>query len=236
MENVKQQIVVKDLGLIDFQAAWDYQEQLLRDNVQLKQRRTAADPSSLPTTNYLLFCEHPPVYTLGKSGHIENLLISQEELQEQGIGFVPTNRGGDITFHGPGQVVGYPILDLENFFTDLGKYLRYLEEMVIRTLAEYGITGDRSKGETGVWLDPHDKQKARKICAMGIRCSRWVTMHGFAVNVNTPMNYFDGIVPCGIINKKVTSLESELGHRVDTEEVKAKLLKHFNDLFNTSEQ
>lgn len=236
MENVKQQIVVKDLGLIDFQAAWDYQEQLLRDNVQLKQRRAAADPSSYPTTNYLLFCEHPPVYTLGKSGHIENLLISQEELQEQGIGFVPTNRGGDITFHGPGQVVGYPILDLENFFTDLGKYLRFLEEMVIRTLAEYGITGDRSKGETGVWLDPHDKQKARKICAMGIRCSRWVTMHGFAVNVNTPMNYFDGIVPCGIINKKVTSLESELGRRVDTEEVKAKLLKHFNDLFNTSEQ
>ncbi|MEC5146710.1 lipoyl(octanoyl) transferase LipB [Chitinophaga sp. 212800010-3] len=236
MENVKQQIVVKDLGLIDFQAAWDYQEQLLRDNVQLKQRRAAADPSSPPTTNYLLFCEHPPVYTLGKSGHIENLLISQEELQEQGIGFVPTNRGGDITFHGPGQVVGYPILDLENFFTDLGKYLRFLEEMVIRTLAEYGITGDRSKGETGVWLDPHDKQKARKICAMGIRCSRWVTMHGFAVNVNTPMNYFDGIVPCGIINKKVTSLESELGRRVDTEEVKAKLLKHFNDLFNTSEQ
>ncbi|MFY0253920.1 lipoyl(octanoyl) transferase LipB [Chitinophaga sp. 30R24] len=229
MEQVKQQIVVKDLGLIDYQAAWDYQEQLLKENVQLKSR--VAGQLSKPTTNYLLFCEHPPVYTLGKSGHLENLLISREELEEQGIGFVPTNRGGDITFHGPGQIVGYPIIDLENFFTDIGKYLRFLEEVIIRTLAEYGVAGDRSKGETGVWIAPHDPQQARKICAMGVRCSRWVTMHGFALNVNTMMAYFNNIVACGIADKKVASLDQELGRKVDIEEVKAHLARHFGEVF-----
>lgn len=226
----KQEIIVRDLGKIDYQEAWDYQEQLLKENVQLKAQTPDQWPK--PTTNYLLFCEHPPVYTIGKSGHMENLLLSQEELEQQGIGFVPTNRGGDITFHGPGQIVGYPILDLENFFTDIGKYLRNLEEVVIRTLAEYGVTGDRSQGETGVWLDPHDKAKARKICAMGVRCSRWVTMHGFALNVNTPMNYFNNIIPCGIADKQVATLNQEVGGEIPVEEVKAKLKKHFAEVFN----
>lgn len=230
MDKAKQKIVVKDLGVIDYQAAWDYQEQLLKENVQLKTRAGSGLPGA--TTNYLLFCEHPPVYTIGKSGHMENLLISREELQEQGIGFVPTNRGGDITFHGPGQVVGYPILDLENFFTDIGKYLRCLEEVIIRTLAEYGVTGDRSAGETGVWLDPHDKAKARKICAMGVRCSRWVTMHGFALNINTLMDYFNNIIACGIADKQVASLDKEVGGPVSLEEVKAKLSKHFGEVFS----
>ncbi|QJB39872.1 lipoyl(octanoyl) transferase LipB [Chitinophaga oryzae] len=225
----KQEIIVRDLGKIDYQEAWDYQEQLLKDNVQRKAQ--APDQWPKPTTNYLLFCEHLPVYTLGKSGHMENLLLSQEELAQQGIGFVPTNRGGDITFHGPGQIVGYPILDLENFFTDIGKYLRCLEEVVIRTLAEYGVTGDRSPGETGVWLDPQDKTKARKICAMGVRCSRWVTMHGFALNVNTPMNYFNNIIPCGIADKQVASLDQEVGREVPVAEVKEKLKKHFAEVF-----
>ncbi|QJB33354.1 lipoyl(octanoyl) transferase LipB [Chitinophaga oryzae] len=225
----KQEIIVRDLGKIDYQEAWDYQEQLLKDNVQRKAQ--APDQWPKPTTNYLLFCEHLPVYTLGKSGHMENLLLSQEELAQQGIGFVPTNRGGDITFHGPGQIVGYPILDLENFFTDIGKYLRCLEEVVIRTLAEYGVTGDRSPGETGVWLDPQDKTNARKICAMGVRCSRWVTMHGFALNVNTPMNYFNNIIPCGIADKQVASLDQEVGREVPVAEVKEKLKKHFAEVF-----
>lgn len=229
MEKVKQQIVVKDLGTIGYQAAWDYQEQLLKENVQLKSATPAGRPA--PTTHYLLFCEHPPVYTIGKSGHMENLLISEKQLQEEGIDFVPTNRGGDITFHGPGQVVGYPILDLEHFFTDIGKYLRCLEEVIIRTLAEYGVTGDRSKGETGVWLDPQDKTQARKICAMGVRCSRWVTMHGFALNVNTLMDYFNNIIACGIADKQVASLDKEVGHAVSMEEVKAKLSKHFGEVF-----
>lgn len=225
----KQQIVVKDLGKIDYQQAWDYQEQLLKANVEIKSKAGAVSPK--PTTNYLLFCEHPPVYTLGKSGHLENLLLTEAQLQEQGIGFVNTNRGGDITFHGPGQIVGYPILDLENFFTDIGKYLRLLEEVIIRTIGDYGVTGDRSPGETGVWLDPAVKASARKICAMGVRCSRWVTMHGFALNVNTPLSYFGNIIPCGIQDKQVASLNRELGRDVDVEEVKARLVKHFADVF-----
>lgn len=228
----KQEIIIRDLGKIDYQEAWDYQEQLLKENVQLKAQTPDLWPK--PTTNYLLFCEHPPVYTLGKSGHMENLLLSREELDEQGIGFVPTNRGGDITFHGPGQIVGYPILDLENFFTDIGKYLRCLEEVVIRTIAEYGVIGDRSPGETGVWLDPAEKTKARKICAMGVRCSRWVTMHGFALNVNTPMNYFDNIIACGIADKQVATLDKEVGGEVDINDVKAKLSKHFADVFGAT--
>ncbi|RFS19870.1 lipoyl(octanoyl) transferase LipB [Chitinophaga silvatica] len=229
---MRQEILFSDLGTIDYQEAWDYQEKLLKQNVGLKS--AAAGQIPVDTTNYLLFCEHPPVYTLGKSGHMENLLVSQEALKEQGIGFVPTNRGGDITFHGPGQIVGYPILDLEKFYTDIGKYLRNLEEVIIRTIAEYGLKGDRSAGETGVWLEPHDKAKARKICAMGVRCSRWVTMHGFALNVNTSMDYFNKIVPCGIQDKKVASLSHELGREIDINEVKEKLRKNFAEIFEAN--
>ena len=225
-------IQIQDLGKIEYQPAWDYQEQLLQKNVRIKLALGKGEPSEAPdTTHYILLCEHPPVYTLGKSGHMENLLLSEEELQEKGITFVPTNRGGDITYHGPGQIVGYPILDLEHFFTDIGKYLRLLEEVVIRTLADYGIKGDRSPGETGVWLDPQDPKKARKICAMGVRCSRWVTMHGFALNVNTDLNYFNNIIPCGITDKKVAAMQEELGREVPVAEVKAKLLQHFAAVF-----
>lgn len=229
---MKQQINVNDLGLIDYQQAWDYQEKLLQENVRIKlDASRSTDNFQLSTANYLLFCEHPPVYTLGKSGHMENLLITEQQLQEKAISFVPTNRGGDITFHGPGQVVGYPILDLEHFFTDLGRYLRSLEETVILTLADFGISAGRSAGETGVWLEPENPAKARKICAMGVRCSRWVTMHGFALNVNTDLDYFDNIVPCGISDKKVASMHVELGRPVPPEEVKAALKKHFAAVF-----
>lgn len=230
---MKQQINVNDLGLIDYQQAWDYQEQLLKENVRIKLEasRSTTDNYQLTTNNYLLFCEHPPVYTLGKSGHIENLLISETQLQEKAISFVPTNRGGDITFHGPGQIVGYPILDLEHFFTDLGRYLRSLEETVILTLADFGIPAGRSAGETGVWLEPENPAKARKICAMGVRCSRWVTMHGFALNVNTDLDYFNNIIPCGIADKKVASMHVELSRPVAPKEVKAALKKHFADVF-----
>lgn len=192
----------------------------------------AATTAESATINHFLFCEHPPVYTLGKSGHEHNLLISQQEMLCQGIQFFKTNRGGDITFHGPGQVVGYPIIDLENFYTDIGRYLRELEEVVILTLAEYGILGERSKGETGVWIDPGMPGKERKICAMGVRCSRWITMHGFALNVNTDLNYFNNIIPCGIRDKKVTSLAQELHQLVDIHEVKEKLKKNFSVVFN----
>ncbi|WP_298738168.1 lipoyl(octanoyl) transferase LipB [uncultured Chitinophaga sp.] len=229
---MKQQINVSDLGLIDYQQAWDYQEQLLKENVRIKlDAGRGAAHLSQTTNHYLLFCEHPPVYTLGKSGHMENLLISEQQLQEKAIAFVPTNRGGDITFHGPGQVVGYPILDLEHFFTDLGRYLRSLEETVIRTLADFGISAGRSAGETGVWLEPENPAKARKICAMGVRCSRWVTMHGFALNVNTNLDYFNNIIPCGISDKKVASMHVELGKMVPPEAVKTALKKHFAEVF-----
>jgi lipoyl(octanoyl) transferase len=222
---MNKQIQITDLGTIAYPEALIYQEKLLQENVRIKLAKETN------TTNYLLFCEHPLVYTLGKSGHIENLLITEQQMEEQGIRFFPTNRGGDITFHGPGQVVAYPILDLENFFTDIGKYLRNLEEVVIRTLAEYGITGSRSAGETGVWLDPEDKTRARKICAMGVRCSRWVTMHGLALNVNTDLQYFNNIIPCGIADKQVASMHAELGHEVSMAEVKAKMERHFTDVF-----
>lgn len=229
---MKQQINVNDLGLIDYQQAWDYQEKLLKENVRIKlEASRSTNDSPLTTNHYLLFCEHPPVYTLGKSGHMENLLINEQQLQEKAISFVPTNRGGDITFHGPGQVVGYPILDLEHFFTDLGRYLRSLEETVIRTLADFGIPAGRSAGETGVWLEPENPAKARKICAMGVRCSRWVTMHGFALNVNTDLDYFNDIIPCGISDKKVASMHVELGRPVSPEEVKAALKTHFAEVF-----
>lgn len=235
---MNKQIHITDLGIIDYQKAWDYQEVLLKENVQVKLAKGKGAPATdIPvateeeTTNYLLFCEHPPVYTLGKSGHIENLLINEQQMQEQGISFFSTNRGGDITYHGPGQVVAYPILDLENFFTDIGKYLRNLEETVIRTLAEYGIIGTRSAGETGVWLNPEDKTRARKICAMGVRCSRWITMHGLALNVNTDLQYFNNIIPCGIADKKVASMQEELGREVSLAEVKERMQRHFADVF-----
>jgi lipoyl(octanoyl) transferase len=185
-----------------------------------------------PHTHFL-FCEHPPVYTLGKSGDIANVLLSQDELTQKGIEFFHTNRGGDITFHGPQQVVGYPLLDLEKFYTDIGKYLRNVEEVIIRTIAHYGIKGERSKGETGVWIEPDQPGRERKICAIGVRCSRWITMHGFALNVNTDLRYFDYIIPCGIQNKAVTSIEKEIGRKADFEEVKNLIRKNFDIVFET---
>jgi len=222
-------ITVEDLGLLSFAAALDVQEDYFYKIIsEKKANRQKEQPT--PTDNFLLFVEHKPVYTLGKSGDIQHLLLDQNGLKEKKIEFYKTNRGGDITFHGLGQIVGYPILDLENFFTDIHKYLRFLEEIIIKTLAEYGLTATRSKGETGVWLDA-ETPFARKICALGVRASRWVTMHGFALNVNTDLTYFEHIVPCGIKGKGVTSLKAELGKEIFLDEVKEKLVKHFLDLF-----
>lgn len=219
-----------DWGLVDYQDAWDRQERVFTETVAVKtQNRT--DGTELETPNHLIFCEHPHVYTLGKSGHPENLLLDEQGLVQKQAAYYKINRGGDITYHGPGQIVGYPILDLDNFFTDIHLYLRTLEEAVILTLADYGIHAGRYPGFTGVWLDA-DNDKARKICAMGVRCSRWVTMHGFAFNVNTDLNYFKNIVPCGIDDKDVTSMQRELGFSVDIEEVKLRLRKHIAVLFN----
>ncbi len=230
---MNKQIIVKDLGHKDYKETWDYQESLFEEIVELK-RKNRAENTEVPTPNYFLFVEHPHVYTLGKSGHIENLLIDEAALAKKGASFYKINRGGDITYHGPGQIVGYPIIDLENFFTDIHKYLRSLEEVIIRTLADYGIKGERSEGETGVWLDV-GTPFARKICAMGVRASRWVTMHGFALNVNTDLGYFDNIIPCGIRGKAVTSLNVELSkEKVDTEEVKRYILKHFEEIFGVT--
>lgn len=210
------------------------QEVLMKENLEIKAERYAGHTitEAKSTKNHLLFCEHPHVYTLGKSGFMENLLLSDSRLKELNVSFYKTNRGGDITYHGPGQIVGYPILDLELFFTDLGKYMRSLEEVIIRTLSFYGIKGDRLPGSTGVWLDPDLPSKERKICAMGVRCSRWVTMHGFAFNINTDLRYFDYIIPCGITDKSVTSLQKELGEKVDEQEVKEILIKEFANVFN----
>lgn len=236
----KQTILFQDLGVKDYQSTWNYQESLLQENLNRKAaRRLAVDNGEdlsnlLDTQHHLLFVEHPPVYTLGKSGEIEHVLISESEREKRGIEFFKINRGGDITFHGPGQIVGYPILDLEKYTTDIGKYLRNIEEVIIRTLADYGLEGDRSPGETGVWLDPHRKGYERKICAIGIRCSRWITMHGFAFNVNTDLDYFNFIVPCGIQNKQVTSLAKELGSELDFEAVKEKVKYHFEDIFQAT--
>ncbi len=276
--------MLQDLGQMDYQTAWDYQERLLQKNVGIKSaaRERVAQPveqltlnqrvhgegaaarvgvdvgvgadvaaggsaaavgggvntiaaagavDGLDTTNYLLFVEHPHVYTLGKSGHMENVLMGEQEMKEKGIQFFRSNRGGDITYHGPGQLVGYPILDLEKWYTDIGKYLRNLEEVAIRVLSEYGIVGDRSAGETGVWIEPGVKGKERKIMAIGVRCSRWVTMHGFALNVNTDLGYFGNIVPCGIQDKQVASIEGELGRKVLMEEVKEKWVRRFEEVF-----
>jgi lipoyl(octanoyl) transferase len=249
--SIKQGVQFRDLGKIEYRDAWDLQEKLLQENVAVKaairnQQSNIGSPSTgggwgeafdneevAPTTNhYLLFVEHPPVYTLGKSGDIENVLISEEERAAKGISFYHTNRGGDITFHGKEQLVGYPILDLERFYTDIGKYLRNLEDVIIATVADYGLKGERSPGETGVWLDAAIKGRERKICAMGIRCSRWVTMHGFAFNVNTDLTYFDYIIPCGIQNKQVTSMEKELGRKLDMNEVKERVKFHFEKVFD----
>lgn len=227
---MNKKVEVQDLGYKDYKDTWDYQEQLFKGilDTKIKNRREAAN---LTTKNYFLFVEHPHVYTLGKSGDMSNLLLNEEQLTEKGATFYKINRGGDITYHGPGQIVGYPILDLDNFFTDIHKYLRLLEEMIILTLAEYGLKAERSDGETGVWLDV-GTPFARKICAMGVRASRWVTMHGFALNVNANLGYFDNIIPCGIRGKAVTSLNVELGKKeINEAEVKAKLLKHFKALF-----
>ncbi|SHM97582.1 lipoyl(octanoyl) transferase LipB [Polaribacter sp. KT 15] len=226
-------ILLKDLKVKDYKDTWDYQTKLLQDIVDVKiaNRRKNLNQT---TDNHLLFVEHPHVYTLGKSGDLSNLLLNEKQLEEKGATFYKINRGGDITYHGPGQIVGYPILDLENFFTDIHKYLRLLEESIILTIAEYGLKGERSDGETGVWLDV-GTPFARKICAMGIRSSRWVTMHGFALNVNTNLGYFDNIIPCGIRGKAVASMEAELGKKLDLEEVKSKILKHFKNLFEVNE-
>ena len=226
-------IKLEDLGSKDFKETWDYQEVIFKSilDTKIKNRREAA---GLETENHFLFVEHPHVYTLGKSGDVSNLLLSEAQLTEKGATFYKINRGGDITYHGPGQIVGYPILDLDNFFTDIHKYLRFLEEIIILTLAEYGLKTERSPGETGVWLDV-GTPFARKICALGVRASRWVTMHGFALNVNADLGYFDNIIPCGIRGKAVTSLQVELGvDRVDEAEVKTKLLKHFEILFEAN--
>ena len=223
-------VEIQDLGYKDYKQTWDYQEELFKSviDIKIKNRR---ENTNLLTPNYFLFVEHPHVYTLGKSGNLSNLLLNEAQLTEKGATFYKTNRGGDITYHGPGQIVGYPILDLDNFFTDIHKYLRLLEEMIILTLAEYGLKAERSKGETGVWLDV-GTPFARKICALGVRSSRWVTMHGFALNVNANLGYFDHIIPCGIRGKAVTSLNVELGKKeVNEVEVKEKLLKHFANLF-----
>lgn len=227
---MKKIIQIQDLGLKDYKETWDYQEGLFKEilDIKIKNRR---EDAGLQTPNYLLFVEHPHVYTLGKSGDISNLLCNEEELLTKNAVFYKINRGGDITYHGPGQIVGYPLLDLENFFTDIHKYLRLLEEVIIITLADYGLKAERSPGETGVWLEVGTPY-ARKICAMGVRASRWVTMHGFAFNVNTDLGYFDNIVPCGIKDKAVTSLNRELGIKeINLGEVKEKLLKNFLSIF-----
>ena len=226
---MNKQVIFKDWGLLDYQQAWDKQEAIFQKTVDLKiANRSSANPK--PTPNYLVFVEHPHVYTLGKSGKAENLLLDEEGLKEKDASYYKINRGGDITYHGAGQLVGYPILDLDNFFTDIHLYLRTLEESVILTLADYGIKAGRYAGFTGVWLDA-DNHKARKICALGVRCSRWVTMHGFALNVNVQLDYFKNIIPCGIDDKDVTSMERELGRKVDFEEVKQILKKHIFVLF-----
>ncbi len=223
-------VTLQDLGLKDYKETWDYQELLFQQTVDLK-IKNRREETLLETPNHFLFVEHPHVYTLGKSGDITNLLVDENQLASRGAQFYKINRGGDITYHGPGQIVGYPILDLDNFFTDIHKYLRFLEEMVILTLAEYGLKAERSQGETGVWLDV-GTPFARKICAMGVRASRWVTMHGFALNVNADLGYFDLMIPCGIKGKAVTSLNVELGQKeVSMDEVKEKLLRHFSQLF-----
>jgi lipoyl(octanoyl) transferase len=226
---VNKKVKFEDLGLIDYEKCWNYQEELFSEILDVKSTNRKEDKSDI-TQNHLLFCEHPHVYTLGKSGDEKNLLVNEDYLKSRGATFYKINRGGDITYHGPGQIVGYPILDLDNFFTDIHKYLRFLEEAVILTLKEYGLESERSPGETGVWFDV-GTPKARKICALGVKSSRWVTMHGFAFNVNADLSYFGNIIPCGITDKRITSLQIELEKEMAMEEVKNKLKVHLIDLF-----
>ena len=231
---MRQKVFFEDMGIRSYQPSWDYQEALLLKNTQIKwaARQNEQDLKTTQTEHRLLMVEHNPVFTLGKSGKREHVLVSEEQLKNLGIEFFHINRGGDVTYHGLQQIVGYPILDLDKFKTDLGWYLRSLEQVIIDVMAEYGLKGERSAGETGVWLQPEDPFMARKICAMGIKCSRWITMHGFALNVNTDLSHFEFIVPCGIQGKAVTSLEKELGHKVNYEEVKEKIKKHFQLIFD----
>ncbi len=229
-------VIFSDLGTTPYKQTWDYQESLLQKNVAIKAAgRDIANEGGVAaqTIDHLLFTEHNPVYTLGKNGKPANVLLDEDSLAKKGIEYFHVNRGGDITFHGPEQLVGYPILDLEHYKTDLGWYMRSLEQVILNTLADYGITGERSPGETGVWLDASVKGRERKICAMGIRCSRWVTMHGFALNINTDLSYFNFIIPCGIQNKQVTSISKELGRAIPMDEVKGLIRKHFEEVFDT---
>ena len=225
-------VIFQHLGLIDYQTAWDYQEKLHAEivSIKLNNKHLEVDKQEL-TPNYLLFCEHPHVYTLGKSGKPEHLLLDENTLEQYEAKYYKINRGGDITYHGKGQLVGYPIFDLENFFTDIHKYMRFLEEAVIRTCADFGIDAGRIQGLTGVWVDHLEQENPRKICAMGVKASRWVTMHGFALNVNTDLNYFKHIVPCGIEDKAVTSIEQELGKPQDFKAVSDRMAKHLKDIF-----
>jgi lipoyl(octanoyl) transferase len=228
-----QKVLFRDLGLLEYKQAWDLQEKLHAEVVErkLSERQNGRQEE---VVHHLLFCEHPHVYTLGRSGDEKNLLVNAEGLRQNQAAFFKNNRGGDITYHGPGQIVGYPILDLDEFFTDIHKYLRYLEEVIILTLRDYSIEAGRIEGLTGVWLDAENKERTRKICAFGVRCSRWVTMHGFAFNVNTDLKYFGNIIPCGIQDKAVTSLEKEIGQKMDIEEVKEKVKKHFEEVFGVT--
>ena len=226
---MNKQVSIKDLGLIDYKKCWNYQEELFAEILAVKSANRKENKTEA-TKNHLILCEHPHVYTLGKSGNEKNLLVNEDYLKSRGAAFHKINRGGDITYHGPGQIVGYPILDLDNFFTDIHKYLRFLEEAVILTIKEYGLDSERSPGETGVWFDV-GTPKARKICALGVKSSRWVTMHGFAFNINSDLSYFGNIIPCGITDKNVTSLQQELGGKMNMEEVKNKVKLHLIDLF-----
>ena len=226
---MNKKVYVTDLGTKDYKETWDFQEEVFNSIIDIKNKNREKENKDI-TPNYLLFVEHPNVYTLGKSGKYSHLLISEEELAKKNATFYKIDRGGDITYHGPGQIVGYPILDLDNFFTDIHKYLRFLEEVIIKTLADYGIKGERSPGETGVWIDV-GTPFARKICAMGVRASRWVTMHGFAFNINADLSYFNYIIPCGIVDKSVTSLNQELGKNIPLQEVKEKIKFYFSNIF-----
>jgi len=223
-----------DLGNIEYGTAWDLQESYMKKGLDIKAARfQQEDAGQASISHYLFLCQHPHVYTLGKSGFMENLLINDERMKALNVGFYKTNRGGDITYHGPGQMVAYPVLDLEQYFTDLGRYMRSLEESIILTLKEYGIESGRLPGSTGVWLDA-DNEKARKICAMGVRSSRWITMHGLALNVNTDLQFFNNIVPCGIVDKGVTSMEKELGHKVNEDEVRGIFIEKFAEVFESA--
>lgn len=232
--SILQTVQLQHLGLQPYKQVWDYQEQLLQEALAVKKELATNPAANISTNHHLLLVQHPHVYTLGKTGHEEYVLINEEQRASMGVEYYHINRGGDITYHGPGQLVGYPILDLEKFSTDIGKYLRNLEEVIIKTIGEYGIIGDRSKGETGVWIEPDIKGRERKICAMGVRCSRWVTMHGFALNVNTDLDYFTHIVPCGIQDKQVTSMAKELGESLDFEHVQQTLIRKFEEVFDVA--